>query len=519
MRPRLIIALLSLVLGPVAVLTALGVKVTRDEREVKRAQIEGLLRERLELTAGQIGRFVQKRERQLDELTTLPSVQSDVIRARMRSAPFVDQIFVQRADGELTFPSLDGPLSTAERAFLRRTEQLWTQGDAFAVPSETTTHADARPASGWYTWYRDNGLGLIYWQRDPAGRTVGAELGRVRMLADIVAELPSTEDGRHPGSRITLTDARGHVVYQWGAHEPAPGEEARVAVALSAPLSTWKLQTYMSRERLAAEAGGPTALATAAGIVAVALALAGLAIYLYREGTRQIRAAEQRVSFVNQVSHELKTPLTNIRMYAEMLEGEIDPDDTRAGRHLGIIVSESQRLSRLIGNVLTFARQHRGALELRPRPTVVDRVIEEVLAQFAPSLAQKEIAVAVAGAAPTRVQADADVIAQILANLISNVEKYGAAGKRLELEVAQTGDRTTVRVRDHGAGIPPGRAAEVFRPFVRLRNDVTEGVSGAGIGLGLARDLARLHGGDLVLLPAASGTHLELTLHTPRVEP
>jgi hypothetical protein len=73
-----------------------------------------------------------------------------------------------------------------------------------------------------------------------------------------------------------------------------------------------------------------------------------------------MREAEQRVTFVNQVSHELKTPLTNIRMYAELLEGKLEEADTGARRNLGIIVSESQRLSRLIGNVLTFGRRSRG---------------------------------------------------------------------------------------------------------------------------------------------------------------
>jgi len=84
-----------------------------------------------------------------------------------------------------------------------------------------------------------------------------------------------------------------------------------------------------------------------------------LTYYFYREQSREMREAAQRVSFVNQVSHELKTPLTNIRMYAELIEKDADESDERLQRYAGVIVSESQRLSRLIGNVLTFSRKQR----------------------------------------------------------------------------------------------------------------------------------------------------------------
>src|SRR5207247_7565172 len=92
-------------------------------------------------------------------------------------------------------------------------------------------------------------------------------------------------------------------------------------------------------------------------VAVMAVPLFWLSVYFYRENSRELRVSAQRVTFVNQVSHELKTPLTNIRMYAELLEKHLPEDNEQAAQHLDVIVSESQRLSRLIANVLTFARQ------------------------------------------------------------------------------------------------------------------------------------------------------------------
>ncbi|MGY8690555.1 MAG: sensor histidine kinase, partial [Verrucomicrobiales bacterium] len=98
----------------------------------------------------------------------------------------------------------------------------------------------------------------------------------------------------------------------------------------------------------------------------ILIAVGGLVLllggYFYRANTQALKEAAQRVSFVNQVSHELKTPLTNIRMYAELAEGKLDPDDKETHACLEVVVAESGRLSRLIQNVLTFAKQQRGTV-------------------------------------------------------------------------------------------------------------------------------------------------------------
>ncbi len=512
MRRRLITLLVLLVAVPLAGLAWLGVRVVQDQHQMAHSRAESLLMERLDDTDGIIALILDQRQRELREMTQLDN--QGLPSLYHRTSPFVLQFFAQDTAGTLLYPT--GQLTLQQQEFMVRTGHLWRAPLAAAKDGATLETATPVPPSrigtsgdlqGWHTWFWDSGLRLIYWRQDHQGVVVGAELNRSRLLSDIIAALPDTPpDGAGmEGQRFVLADARGDPLYQWGPYTPTAGEPPRAERSLSAPLGAWQLEYYMSAASFAAVTGEGSSLGLLAGLAALVLALLGLAVFFYRESSREIREGQQRVSFVNQVSHELKTPLTSIRMYAELLGRDIDPDDQRAQRHVNVVVSESQRLSRLIGNVLTFARQQREPLVLHPAEHCLDDVIDEVLTQFELSLKDRSLEVVFHRGAPAMARFDADVVVQIVANLIGNGEKYAAAGERLEITTEQDGDRSTVVVRDHGPGIPAASADRVFEPFVRLDDALSEGVSGAGIGLALSRDLARLHGGDLTLRPCDDG--------------
>ncbi|MFO1351841.1 MAG: HAMP domain-containing sensor histidine kinase [Gammaproteobacteria bacterium] len=136
------------------------------------------------------------------------------------------------------------------------------------------------------------------------------------------------------------------------------------------------------------------------------------------------------------------------------------------------------------------------------------------LEAFRPALEGKSVAIDFRAGAGADVSLDADALEQILNNLFSNVEKYAAAGGRLEVATWQEGDFSHIVVRDHGPGIPKRERERIFQPFYRIGAKLNEGVTGTGIGLTIARELARLHGGDLTLVAGGKGACFQVTLHT-----
>ncbi|NLI77405.1 MAG: HAMP domain-containing histidine kinase [Candidatus Riflebacteria bacterium] len=358
------------------------------------------------------------------------------------------------------------------------------------------------PEAGWFPWFSGSDLRLLFWLRRPDGSVTGAEVSRPRLLADLIGAIPepSPADPVLGKGAVLLTDSAQRVLFRWGSFLPPAGHPARLRVGLTGPLSSWALQFHASPALENGFGNTTSGFPLLAGLLAVGLVLAGLAVFLYRENLRELREAGQRVSFVNQVSHELKTPLTNIRLHAELLEQDLADDDDTGRRRLAVVISESQRLGRLINNVLTFSRQQRDRLALKPSPAVPDDLVRGVLERFSPFLAGRQVILETSLQAGRSVAVDGDALEQILNNLLSNVEKYAAAGGQALVATRQAGDTTWVLVRDAGPGIPPDQAGFVFEPFARLHDSLTEGVAGAGIGLTISRELARRHGGDLRLV-------------------
>jgi signal transduction histidine kinase len=524
-RRRLVILLAFIVVAPLCLMAWLGLELWEDERAMVRVRFDELLTSRLEDMAGSITRLMADEERELARITSDLDVDPDALRDAAHRERLVRQLFVLDAEGELVHPPKGERASATERAFLERTERIFRDGAPFLratgeEPARSRSGRRVAPSGdyhGWHVWYWDEGISLLYWRRDAQGRIFGAEVSRVVLLADIVAALPDTDpdDPSLPHGRIQLADASGRPVYGFGGLEPEEGQAPRVRLPLADPLGSWELR-YFVGEGIDESFGGSMLINLFVALGALALAVVGFAVYFYREQSRELREAGQRVTFVNQVSHELKTPLTNIRMYAELMEDQLDEEEERLHGYLGVIVSESQRLSRLIANVLTFGRARESRLTIRPVPGVVDRLIDQVVSQFEPSFSAKEIEISLVGGAPDRVLVDADALGQILGNLLGNVEKYAAAGGRVEISRRREGSTTLITVSDRGPGIPRGDEERVFRPFFRHSRALTAGASGTGIGLGIARDLARLHGGDLELEPSEEGARFRLTLRTPK---
>ena len=533
MKPRLVILLALIVLSPLAVAGWLGAKIVRDERTMVEHRMQALVLGQLRAVADDVDEILQGYRDVITPEMNLAPATPEALRERAFASPYVRQYYLLDDQGNLVHPSLDdsGSWSPSDRRALERTLSIWesralvnvgpaeAQASTMRIPSLVSRQQSvAVPQARWHAWYWGDGLQLMLWYRAASGLIHAAEVNRIRLLSEIVGALPDTDPaGTELGGRLTLVGSTGAVLYQWGEYEPP--EEARPieTLALSPPLGSWTLEYYASEGALGAAVAGGLALNLLAGAALLGALVLGSGYYVYREQTREMREAAQRVSFVNQVSHELKTPLTNIRMYAEMLERELPAEDERAHGRIGVVVAESQRLSRLIGNILTFSRQQRNALKINRRPGIVDSTLQACLDHFRPALEAKGIAVQFAPAATQPAEFDADLLEQVVGNLISNVEKYAAGGKLLRLASEQEGDQVHVLVSDAGEGIQSRERERVFRPFHRIDDKLTEGVAGTGIGLSIARELARLHGGDLALVPAVNGACFRLTLRCPQV--
>ncbi len=532
MNFRLIILLASMIAVPLAVLGWLGVRLQAAERATLDDLADQLYMEELRGHAQTIGTVVQQVESEIQNKLKNASVDPLSFGRLLQESAYASQYF--RLDNDvLRYPTFEENGVASEQEFLLRTRDIWRNGELTTqAPPEETKSLTAQVASkvsisnvmpsartfGWYVWHWGSDIHLLHWMRRTEGIVVGAEINRPRLVSEIVAALPATNANEDmiPATRIELRNSRNEVIYSFGEGNAASASQLRANLPLDYPLNAWALLYFVNPEHLAALEYAPVfwyRMSTQLGAIALVLTL--LAVYLYRENARSMREAAQRVTFVNQVSHELKTPLTNIRMYAEMLEENLDAADEQSKRHVGVLVSESQRLSRLIANILTFNRKERHALKLRPAPGSIDDCVQNVLAQFSPALDARGIAITTDLNAGGTSLIDADAIGQIVGNLVSNVEKYAATGKLLLITTKQNVDTVTISISDAGPGIPPKERAHIFNAFYRISDKLTDGVAGTGIGLTIARDLARLHGGDLVLQPSERGAHFVVTLRCP----
>ena len=242
--------------------------------------------------------------------------------------------------------------------------------------------------------------------------------------------------------------------------------------------------------------------------VAVTVILAGLA-FLGFAIRRERRLNELKSEFISNVSHELKTPLSIISMFGEMLAEGRTKSSEQAHEYAEIIWRESVRLGRLIDNVLDFAKIERGMGVYEFAETDIGEVVHRAIEVPQRRLATAEMTLEVdiePDLPPISLDANAFTLAVL--NLIDNAIKYAADGKKLALKLARDGDLIRLTVRDWGPGIDPLEQEAIFDRFYRARAIRLKPIRGSGIGLALVRHIARAHHGDVTVdsVPGAGST-------------
>jgi len=217
-------------------------------------------------------------------------------------------------------------------------------------------------------------------------------------------------------------------------------------------------------------------------------------VYAFRNLTDERALDELKGEFVATVSHELRTPLAAIYGSAQTLRRkDLDLDDERRESLLDVIAHESERLTRIAGDILLANTLDSDRLRLEREPVDLDELTREVVDQMRISFAERDdISIQFSSPQPgAAVAGDADKLRQILTNLIENAVKYSPDGGRIEIRLEARDSRVRVIVCDEGIGIPPGEEQRIFGKFYRVDPQLSRGVGGTGLGLYISRELVR----------------------------
>ena len=240
------------------------------------------------------------------------------------------------------------------------------------------------------------------------------------------------------------------------------------------------------------EVGGPVEIAT------LGQAFNEMATSLEKDAAERDRIEQMKDDFVLTVSHELRTPVTVVKGFAEMLTAERKALSSSQYEAAAVISDSAGQLQKMINDLLDLARSDAGKLRIEPEPTPVRALCQRVGRQMRPSFESRDqkLTVSVEKKIPD-VQADADRISQVLANLLTNANKYAQEGAKVRLTASSAGDGVEFRVSDDGPGLGRDQLDHVFERFWRAQSGETQEVGGTGLGLAIAKSLVELHGGSI----------------------
>jgi signal transduction histidine kinase len=487
-------ALLAIVV-PAAILAILGYHSLRQWRrsadELFREQSRSMavmVAEKVDLALRNVEFGIMGR---LEASTRNGTVAPDVVEALLADTPLIARVAIFEASGRRVYPRDGAPGLALDGSLADLAQVVWRSGGKVhrVVGEDLVVGCLVRSGS------RPAVLAVLVVDQDVLRRDVlETTLGG--------AELPL----------LTVTDHHDRPVFRRTDAGPA---EVVATVPLSAALPAWRLLLYQPT-RLSPQAAIDRQVlifTVALGLLLVVIA-AGL-FATYRLVRRETETARLKAEFVANVSHDLKTPLSLIRVFGETLEmGRVSDEATRQ-EYYRVINHESERLSRLIDNVLDFSRIEGGRRTYDLVPVSVEPVVRETVESFAYVLAQQgfKVDVAIQPDLP-EVPMDVDAVSQALANLIDNAIKYSERRKVLTVAAAFQDGGIALTVGDEGIGIPPAEQVRIFDKFYRVGRSETQGRRGSGVGLALVRHVAEAHGGR-VSVASGPGEGSRFTLWLP----
>ncbi|MEZ7217786.1 sensor histidine kinase [Klebsiella spallanzanii] len=493
LRSKLIYLIVTLMFF--ILLAYLGIRTLEHEVLLRQYQTQTLAKAQTTSIVASIENLLQQKASRLHTISDfIEPENAAALRTLKENDGDIAAVFTLRKN-QLLYPDEHQSLSNEDKEWVRQLTSLVND------PSQLASHIphgeQETPQAGWFIANETQEPLLIYW-RQKGGTIVGFRLSYVQLMMDIANNVQANPQER----QIVRVTENGRQLYQNETADlnPLTLLDSRT---LDYPLTTWQVSVYGVKTPL-----WHVWLWGSLLIILLLTAVALLGYSLWREYTRAARQARQQVDFVSQVSHELKTPLTNITLYAELLREGLDDEQTQEQRYLDVITQEGQRLTRLIQNILTFTR----APKLHFQTLDISQLITEIAHIFTPALLAKEMEIHISCPQNVTLQSDRDVITQIISNFLSNSEKYAARGHQVDIQVNTTAEQVEIAVRDYGPGIAEKEMKMIFHPFYRVKTSITEGVSGTGIGLTIASQLAQRLQGRILVTAENPGVRFALIL-------
>jgi signal transduction histidine kinase len=406
---------------------------------------------------------------------------------------------------------------------VRRFRELATQKRAISVFEATI---DGRRS------YFQAQLRFVFPARDKmtsfAAFRVDGDRLRTEFLPTLVNDKLKSVEGPtgFPPLSLTLIDEADRVVFPSGGSIPKTYVDERTfalvffdpeLVALSAPegrkFELWRVRTGYDNQTIPAIVGARARPQRA--LMAMLAAVMGLGVFIVaRAAAREVRVAEMKSTFVSSVSHDLKTPLALIQLFAETLElGRLKNTD-RAQEYYRIINSEARKLTRLINNLLDFSKIEAGLRVYSKKPVNLTELTQRVLESLDSQFRHNQFTVTSRLDNDVYVLIDPEAAVQALENLISNAMKYSPEHREIVVEVDRVDNYGVVRVTDRGVGVPPRLQRKIFRKFFRVQTDAGSGPQGTGLGLAIVDHVMRGHDG-FVRVESEPGRGSTFTLHFP----
>jgi signal transduction histidine kinase len=330
-----------------------------------------------------------------------------------------------------------------------------------------------------------------------------------------------------PPLEVYLTDGRGHPVTVSGQPPEQTTVDERTfplvffdreLLEYAAPYEqsreTWGVRTSYGAHTIPEIVTASTRPQLALMIVLV-LIMAGGVFFVASAAAREVRVAELKSNFVASVSHDLKTPLALIQLFAETLELGRVRNTERAQEYYRIINMEARKLTRLIENILDFSRMEAGLRPYRTAPADIGLVARQVLDDMSSQFKQQQFDVRL-HVEPNlpRVSVDEDAVEQAIENLLANAMKYSGESREIDVHVGHAHRHVCLSVKDRGIGISRREQKKIFRKFYRVNSGLGGGPQGTGLGLAIVDHTMRGHGG-FVRVDSEPDEGSTFTLHFP----